>query len=33
MNCKKRAGFPGPQADYYRSHYPESWAIVETEQE
>lgn len=24
---------PGPMADYYREHYPESWAIVETEQE
>ncbi len=23
---------PGPQADYYRTHYPESWAIVEEEQ-
>ena len=22
---------PGPQADYYRTHYPESWAIVEGE--
>ncbi len=24
---------PGPMADYYREHYPESWAIVEREQE
>lgn len=24
---------PGPMADYYREHYPESWAIVEGEQE
>ena len=24
---------PGPMADYYRRHYPESWAIVEKEQE
>ena len=24
---------PGPMADYYRTHYPESWAIVESEQE
>ena len=24
---------PGPKADYYREHYPESWAIVESEQE
>lgn len=24
---------PGPMADYYREHYPESWAIVESEQE
>lgn len=23
---------PGPMADYYRTHYPESWAIVEAEQ-
>ncbi len=23
---------PGPKADYYRKHYPESWAIVESEQ-
>ena len=22
---------PGPKADYYREHYPESWAIVEQE--
>lgn len=26
-------GNPGPKADYYREHYPESWAIVENEQE
>lgn len=24
---------PGPMADYYRTHYPESWAIAEREQE
>jgi len=24
---------PGSMADYYREHYPESWAIVEKEQE
>ena len=24
---------PGAQADYYRTHYPESWAIVKNEQE
>ena len=23
---------PGPMADYYREHYPESWAVVEGEQ-
>ena len=23
---------PGPMADYYREHYPESWVIVEQEQ-
>ncbi len=23
---------PGPMADYYREHYPESWAVVEKEQ-
>jgi hypothetical protein len=23
---------PGPKADYYREHYPESWAIAEKEQ-
>ena len=23
---------PGAMADYYRTHYPDSWAIVETEQ-
>ena len=23
----------GPMSDYYREHYPESWAIVEREQE
>ena len=22
---------PGPKADYYRQHYPESWAMVEQE--
>ena len=24
---------PGPMADYYREHYPESWATVERERE
>lgn len=24
---------PGPMADYYREHYPDSWAMVEKEQE
>ena len=24
---------PGPMAEYYREHYPESWAIVKREQE
>lgn len=24
---------PGPMADYYREHYPDSWAMVEREQE
>lgn len=24
---------PGPMADYYREYYPESWALVEKEQE
>lgn len=24
---------PGPKADYYRTHYPESWAIAQKEQE
>ena len=24
---------PGPMADYYRTHYPESWAAAEAEQE
>lgn len=24
---------PGPMADYYREHYPNSWAMVEREQE
>ena len=24
---------PGPMADYYRLHYPESWAMVEKEQD
>lgn len=23
----------GPKADYYRAHYPESWAMVEAEQD
>lgn len=34
--CIRKAGImhsPGPMADYYRTHYPESWAIVEREQE
>lgn len=33
--CIRKAGIidqPGPMADYYRTHYPESWAIVEAEQ-
>ena len=32
--CIRKAGIihtPGPMADYYRTHYPESWAIVEGE--
>ena len=24
---------PGPMADYYREHYPESWSLVEAEKE
>lgn len=35
-DCIREAGIihtPGPMADYYRTHYPESWAIVENEQE
>ena len=24
---------PGPKADYYRTHYPESWAMVKSEQQ
>lgn len=34
-DCIRKADLihtPGPQADYYRTHYPESWAIVEQEQ-
>ena len=34
--CIRKAGLihsPGPRADYYRTHYPESWAIVEAEQD
>lgn len=34
--CIREAGIintSGPQADYYRTHYPESWAIVENEQQ
>ena len=33
--CIREAGIlrtPGPMADYYREHYPESWAMVEAEQ-
>lgn len=33
--CIRKAGIlnsPGPMADYYRTHYPESWDIVEAEQ-
>ena len=33
--CIREAGIihtTGPKADYYRSHYPQSWAIVEAEQ-
>jgi hypothetical protein len=35
-DCIRKADLihnPGSQADYYRTHYPESWAIVEAEQE
>lgn len=35
-DCIRKADLlhtPGPMADYYREHYPESWAIVESEQE
>ena len=35
-DCIRRSNLlstPGPMADYYREHYPESWAIVEEEQE
>jgi hypothetical protein len=34
-DCIRKADLintPGPKADYYREHYPESWAIVENEQ-
>ena len=34
-DCIRKADLlhnPGPQADYYRTHYPESWAMVEAEQ-
>ena len=34
VDCIRKAGIlhsPGPMADYYRTHYPESWAIVERE--
>ena len=34
-DCIRKADLintPGPKADYYREHYPESWAIVESEQ-
>ena len=34
-DCIRKAGIihtPGPMADYYRTYYPESWAIVEAEQ-
>ncbi len=34
-DCIRKADLihtPGPMADYYREHYPESWAIVEREQ-
>lgn len=33
--CIRKAGIidrPSPMADYYRTHYPESWAIVAAEQ-
>ena len=35
-DCIRKADLlhkPGAQADYYRTHYPESWAIVKNEQE
>lgn len=35
-DCIRKADLihnPGSQADYYRTYYPESWAIVEAEQE
>jgi hypothetical protein len=35
-DCIRKADLihnPGPKADYYRAHYPESWAMVEAEQE
>ena len=35
-DCIRKADMistPGPMADYYREHYPESWAMVEKEQE
>ena len=35
-DCIRRSDLtntPGAMADYYRTHYPESWAIVEKEQE
>ena len=35
VECIRKADLlnnPGPMADYYREHYPESWAIVEKEQ-
>ena len=28
---KNLVNTPGPMADYYRSHYPESWTVVEEE--
>ena len=34
-DCIRKADLvntPGPMADYYWAHYPESWAIVENEQ-
>ena len=35
-DCIRKANLlqtPGPMADYYREHYPESWIIVEREQD